>query len=289
MFGFSNLFTNNQYWFLTCNVFTNSRLFPPDYDITTNYPIPGKYYYINHLGGFEGMRQKFWTLITICIIRLTSDELSLNINIICQGDNQIVLIKYKPNQIKRQSEIQNLFLSTLDYNFGQVNLNLKLEETWYLKRLFEYGKIRYLEGVSISQGTKKAARLIPDINDGLASFHSGLNTINTITESIAKGDIDPDREFYVNQVSTLNYLQRKKVFSDKHNHSDMLSLLFHPSDFGGLSLSTYFSLILRGFDDEPTHWMSLFLTVKEENLKLFVRILTINKFEKKTGQYYCTI
>ena len=70
MFGFLNLFTNNHYWFLTCNVFTNSRLFPPDYDSDINKPIPGSYYYNNHLGGFEGMRKKFWTLFTICIIRL---------------------------------------------------------------------------------------------------------------------------------------------------------------------------------------------------------------------------
>ena len=32
MFGFENLYRNNHYWFLTCHVFTNSRLFPPDYD-----------------------------------------------------------------------------------------------------------------------------------------------------------------------------------------------------------------------------------------------------------------
>ena len=30
----------------------------------------------------------------------------------------------------------------------------------------------------------------------------------------------------------------------------------------------------------------LFFTFKEENLELFVRILTMNKFKKKTGQYY---
>ena len=201
-------------------MFTNSRLFPPDYDPLTNKPIPGDYYYNNHLGGFEGMRQKFWTLITICIIRLTADELSLKINIICQGDNQLVLIRYKPNQIKRQKEIRDNFLSTLNYNFSQVNLELKLEETWYSKRMFEYGKVRYIEGVSVSQGTKKAARIIPDINDGLASFHSGLNTINTVTESIAKGDIDPDSAFFVNQFSVLNYLLRKGVFDNNHNHND---------------------------------------------------------------------
>ena len=53
MFGFENLFRNNHYWFLTCHVFTNSRLFPPDYDPITNRPIPGDYYYNNHFGGFE--------------------------------------------------------------------------------------------------------------------------------------------------------------------------------------------------------------------------------------------
>lgn len=52
MFGLQNLYKNNHYWFLTCNVFTNSRLHPPDYDPETKKPIPGEFYYINHLGGF---------------------------------------------------------------------------------------------------------------------------------------------------------------------------------------------------------------------------------------------
>ena len=134
----------------------------------------------------------------------------------------------------------------------------------------------------VSQGTKKAARIIPDINDGLAFFHSGLNTINTVTESIAKGDIDLDGAFFVNQFSILNYLLGKGVFDQDHNRNVTLSLLFFPTDFVGISLSTYFSHILRGFDDKLTLWISLFLTVKDENKKLFARIITMNQFQKKT-------
>ena len=159
---------------------------------------------------------------------------------------------------------------------------MKLEETWYSQRVFEYGKVRYIEGVSVSQGIKKAERIIPDINDGLASFHSGLNTINTVTESISKGDIDPDSAFFINQFSILNYLLRKGVFDVEDNHNDMISILFFPSDFGGISLSTYFSHILKGFDHKLTLWISLFLTIRDENKKLFVRIITINQFTKKT-------
>ncbi|WKX92527.1 hypothetical protein Q1695_010509 [Nippostrongylus brasiliensis] len=49
-----------------------------------------------HESFFEGMRQKGWTLLTISLIAGTAYRLGMYINILGQGDNQIVLVKIPP-------------------------------------------------------------------------------------------------------------------------------------------------------------------------------------------------
>lgn len=51
----------------------------------------------NHLGGMEGMRQKLWIIITIRLIKATERN-RLDIDM-CQGDNQVVMIRYKKPKI----------------------------------------------------------------------------------------------------------------------------------------------------------------------------------------------
>lgn len=80
MFGLKHLYETNYYWFLLAYVFNNSRLFPPDYNQEYE-PIPGPYFYKNHLGGMEGIRQKLWTIITICIIKVSAEKSDLAIDI----------------------------------------------------------------------------------------------------------------------------------------------------------------------------------------------------------------
>ncbi|APG78739.1 RNA-dependent RNA polymerase [Hubei diptera virus 11] len=258
LFGLKNFYEYNHIWFLKANVFTNSRLHPPDYDIFTKLPIPGDYYYNNHKGGMEGMRQKLWTIITIAIIKYSAETLNLRITVIGQGDNQVVLIKYREDQIDKKSELRNRFLQLLKTNFLAVNLKLKLSETWISKNLFEYGKVRYYKGEAISQTTKKISRLIPDINDGISSFMSSLSTINTITESAAKMDHCPDSCFLINSISILNYLMRRKIIHQDTPSPVCFMYLCYPSDFGGISLSHYFSHYVRGHEDKVTMWLAYY-------------------------------
>lgn len=159
----------------------------------------------------------------------------------CQSDNQVVLLKYKHNQLDKKEAIRRQFLTKLSENFITVNLKHKLQETSYSKRLFEYGKVRFIDGVSIGQGTKKAARLIPDINDGLASFHSSLSTINTVTESIGKADLDPDSAFFMNQFHIINYLERKDISQKRITLTIICSFCFIPQT---LEVSLYPSTFL---------------------------------------------
>lgn len=131
MFGLKNLYEKNHYWFLLTKVFNNSRLYPPDCD-ANNGSISGPYSYDGYLGGMEGMRQKLWIIITICLIKFSAERNNLSIDIMCQGDNQVVMIRDKSSQIKEKIKIRNCFLSDLNKILNDVNLTLKLEELGFL-------------------------------------------------------------------------------------------------------------------------------------------------------------
>lgn len=139
-------------------------------------------------------------------------------------------------KIKREK-----LLSTLERILSSVNLVLKREETWFSIRLCEFGKVRYLDGEAISSSETKMNRCIPDIYDGISSFMSSLSTINTITEATAKCDYTPDTSFLINQFMVLNYLSRKNIITPDTNVFIKFAFLYHPIDFGGICLSTYFS------------------------------------------------
>ncbi|QIJ70030.1 RNA-dependent RNA polymerase [Gudgenby Calliphora mononega-like virus] len=282
VFDSGDLYKNNHLWFLTSNVFCNSRLAPPDYDENLR-PIPGDFYYNNQLGGMEGMRQKLWTIITVCLIKLAAEKEGLKINIMCQGDNQVVMVHYSTQdpQIRRQK--RESLLSTLEGILSSVNLILKREETWFSMRLCEFGKVRYFDGEAISNADTKINRCIPDINDGVCSIMSSLSTINTITEATAKGDYLPDTAFIINQFMVLNYLSRKEIITSETNYSIKFAFLYHPTDFGGICLSTYFAHTLRGYDDKLTLWISLLKTLSEVKPHIYKVTLKLNNAKPKPG------
>lgn len=116
--------------------------------------------------------------------------------------------------------MRNKYLKDLSFLLKQVNLSLKLFETWFSIRFCEFEKIRYFDGEAISSATKKIYRMISDINDGICSIMTSLSTINTITESQAKFDYTPDNAFIINQFHILNYLQRQKVLNEKDHILD---------------------------------------------------------------------
>lgn len=282
----NRLYSNNHYWFLLANVFCNPRLAPPDYDEILE-PIPGDYYYHGHLGGMEGMRQKLWTIITISLIKLAAEQVNLNISIMCQGDNQVVMVSYPTDISTERDLLRRRLLDTLEEKFGSVNLQLKIEETWFSSRLCEFGKVRYLDGEAISNSDKKINRCIPDINDGICSLMSSLSTINTITESTSKFDHSPDTAFVINQFSVLNYLVRKGVINYSIlSSSEAMAFLFHPTDLGGIPIPSYFCHNLRGYDDKLTLWLSLLKTLKSLRPHVYLHSTKLNTFKPNSKRDY---
>nr|CAI5859354.1 unnamed protein product [Callosobruchus analis] len=67
----------------------------------------------------------------------------------------------------------------LEEHFEKQGMILKKEEIWISKRLFEYGKRRWLSGVPVAQGTKCAMRLVSEEHDGAPMYDINRNRKNS--------------------------------------------------------------------------------------------------------------
>ncbi|UHK03158.1 MAG: RNA-dependent RNA polymerase [Hangzhou cletus punctiger xinmovirus 1] len=257
LFGTQRLFRDSHLWYEGVPVMSNHRMCPPDF-CEDGSPLNGEYCHRGHLGGFEGMEQKKWTMWTQYSIRVVAFKMGLRVRIFGQGDNQVVEIKLASNQHHRRKEITEEFLEKLASFFKSVGHELKEEETWFSIKLFEFGKIRSFEGESVSNATKKACRLIPDVNDGVDCWASSLSTIATVTEAIARGDHLPQAAFVLNGVETLNFLIRKGILKDDDTINVLTMSLLIPNCVGGIMVSNLFSHSIRGHDDQLSYWLDLY-------------------------------
>nr|QRW42735.1 MAG: RNA-dependent RNA polymerase [Gordis virus] len=273
LFGLNGIFENSHDFFLYVPTFCNNRFSPPDYDDKGN-PIPGPYFLNDFLGGNEGMHQKKWTHASIGIFNLALEKCRLKGTIMCQGDNIIIILHFDPDQVDKSDVLRSSFLNTINGMLEAMNHKLKEKETWYSKHLHEYGKQRVYKGVAISGGTKKATKIIPDINDGLSSYHSCISSLNTTTEAIAKVSFCADLAFIINQVMVANFLIRKGFVRPDELNS-IRRLLLCPADFGGLPLSSYMSHSVRGHDDHVTSWLCVALTLKEHYPSMFKEVVNL--------------
>nr|DBA44204.1 TPA_asm: RNA-dependent RNA polymerase [forcipomyiae 1 virus] len=272
LFGLNGHYEQSHNYFIDCNIFCNSRMHPPDYDYFGN-PIPGPFFMNDYAGGFEGMHQKKWTHITTCALVLALEKIDMKGTIMGQGDNQVLIINFgniSDEELKKQVD---LVAKTINEISRDMHHELKLTETWHSRHLHEYGKFRVYKGISVSSGTQKVARCMPDINDGLFSINSSISTINTITESTARADHRAEPAFIVNQIMTLSYMHRKRIITRLDDYTKKMRLLMTPADFGGYPLSSFFSHNVRGHDDKLTVWCSILKTVQRLNKELYLRLI----------------
>lgn len=275
LFGFKRLFTDSHLQFVGSAIHSNNRLSPAEYDKDGN-PIPGDFYMNNFLGGMEGMHQKKWTHFCEAVLILCLERSGLKGEIMGQGDNQVILIQY-PKDAVNIDNLRKTFLNNLELTLRNIGHKLKERETWYSKHLHEYSKQRIFQGVAVSSGTKKASKIIPDINDGLFSLPSMGATLNTITEGIARASYTPDAAYLINQFMYANLLCRydvvfsrdSKSLSTNQRREVVRWCLQCPADFGGMPMSTYYTHAVRGHNDKVTLWLHIAMIAKDYDPGLF--------------------
>lgn len=119
-------------------------------DPTTGEPHEGNGGYRGHRGGFEGMRQKGWTLITLAAILYHADLNSYMCTLLGQGDNQVICLEVPRKHAA--PEYVDKYLESLSALLATLNLPLKPEETYYSSELFSYGKQHFFRGAEVVSG-----------------------------------------------------------------------------------------------------------------------------------------
>lgn len=152
-----------------------------------------------HLGGVEGMRQKGWTVFTVCILLSVLEKTRIQFSLMGQGDNQVLILSF-PSKFNND-QIKNLHCSVLkelDHTLCLIGPPLKKEETWSSSLLFAYGKVLIYKGLILSMSQKKMCRMFPLSNEGFPTIETAISSITSNSSSAVASDTDPIIPFSLN-------------------------------------------------------------------------------------------
>nr|UYE93361.1 RNA-dependent RNA polymerase [Tomato betanucleorhabdovirus 2] len=186
--------------------------------------------------GKEGLRQKGWTITTVCDIVSLAFSHGVKIELIGGGDNQVltVTISSRGNEKSLGTEEQRVhikermikFRNALAKKMSKRGLPLKLEETWISHRLLMYNKIMYLDGVPLPGRLKVISRMFSNSNEGILCLGGIMSTLGTGYQSLSSKDYDPILAWVLSRWMTLlnvsQYYSCNPMTGSKHLDRAML-------------------------------------------------------------------
>ncbi|DBA37103.1 TPA_asm: L [Pelargonium alphacytorhabdovirus 1] len=144
--------------------------------------------FTGHKGGMEGLRQKGWTIYTVCCLEVILSKYDCTYKIMGMGDNQVLQITVYSKKVTFQGtateeglddmrRIIEAIFSDLVSSFTDAGLPLKPLETWMSEDLYLYGKVPLWKGVPLSMDIKKIMRTFPLSNEDVMTLENAMGTI----------------------------------------------------------------------------------------------------------------
>ncbi|PNF27492.1 hypothetical protein B7P43_G04288 [Cryptotermes secundus] len=223
LFGTPGLLENTHWFFEQCIIVLASYLNPPPTVLTckTGDPPPCNEVWYNHAGGFEGLRQKGWTLITIALLLYVEQLIGMKSYIISQCDNQVckVLIPVPAEYGSVESYLATggddlekkiqLFLKTLTEVAKEMGLMVKPDETATSRNIVIYGKDILYKGAFMPQALKRISRTLPDVNEIYPTLETKISTMQTSGSAASQKALDYCVPYVVSTTETLCVIMRE--------------------------------------------------------------------------------
>ncbi|DBA36953.1 TPA_asm: L [Artemisia alphacytorhabdovirus 3] len=190
LFGLTEVYNVTYDIFKSCYYYLADGTYVPGVDTEgIGLTIDEPYSFTNHQGGMEGLRQKGWTLFTVCALEVILSQHDCSYKIMGMGDNQVLQITLYTNKVSSQglatelgvSEMRETMFEIFNHlvaTFTDAGLPLKPLETWMSEDLYIYGKIPIWKGVPLPMDVKKIMRMFPNSNADVMTLENALSTIS---------------------------------------------------------------------------------------------------------------
>lgn len=205
LFGFTNCISRTYEMFSESVIYLADSYFLPPVIKGSKQFKECPELWTGHLGGIEGLRQKGWTVWTVCLLLFVSEGLTGQLELMGQGDNQVIKITYPPHLTPEKiTKKHQEFLSKLDDVLTRIGPPLKLEETWTSSDTYVYGKFIIHRGVPLSMSMKKISRLFHLSNDLFPTIESSLSSLSANCLAACASDVTPIIPFIIYSLEVLN-------------------------------------------------------------------------------------
>ncbi|UHM27550.1 MAG: RNA-dependent RNA polymerase [Sanya rhabdovirus 1] len=213
---FSNLFGFKRLYGLTHEMFNDTVFYLSSNNIgytARDIKNPGldikKPCYTGHLGGIEGLRQVGWTTFTLGILFLVVGKEHVNVEILGQGDNQVLVFHYRSKMTDREiRNAHNNILDKLEHYVSLVGPPLKREETWSSSVCFMFGKRIIFKGVELNQSPKRLFKMNHLSSEGLPTCENAISSLGANAAAAAQTDVDGLVPFFVYSIRSALTLYR---------------------------------------------------------------------------------
>ncbi|BAI79332.1 L protein [rice transitory yellowing virus] len=200
LFGLPGLYSRSHQIFRDSILYIadGTRDLTPDPD--TGIMVDNNVCWIDDGAGKEGIRQKAWTIMTVCDIAAVARHHPGVFHLVGGGDNQVLTVTYHTNQIDTDGNITEegkskikakvkKFIEALETHFAARGLPLKTSETWCSTSLFMYNKFMYYKGVPLRSPLKQVSRLFPYSNNTSMTLQSMAQCLGTGLRSAAQKEV----------------------------------------------------------------------------------------------------
>ncbi|DAZ90630.1 TPA_asm: polyprotein [Amentotaxus virus 1] len=226
LFGVQHVISRTHEIFSSSTIYSSSGKYVPT--VVDNILLEdGPMCYRGHMGGMEGLRQKGWTVGTVCLIDYVARFCKVKYKLMGQGDNQIIQLIMNDamwtecewsEDVKRMEarKITEGFERKLEEVFNEVGLPIKPKECWKSANLFMYGKAMLLNQTVLPQWSKKLLRSYALSNEGILTLGGTIGTIAANCMSSCPTMLKPELGYacYLMLANwTLNFLLMYHPFS----------------------------------------------------------------------------
>nr|UWX11517.1 ORF4 [Maize suscal virus] len=230
----------------------------------------------NHHAGWEGQRQKGWTILTSALLSDLERTTGVHSEICGQGDNQALLSKFPVPTIYRNPEewiksdptevrkVLDDFYLRLEKECEAVGLKIKTAETCRSLCFFNYGKRLYFKGSELSMTLKRFSKNITQPNDSYptteailktyegSSYAAGLYSHPSLLPYwMSKFSVAHQlfNSFTNNQLCAEAPVQMMSTFGFPINYRLISTLMKIPASLGGPPQQCLADYLLRGHPD----------------------------------------